>query len=137
MLSAAQGDKDALKALQIQSDFEVKTHQGFAGANTDGLSAGQTRALKADSVWSNLNRRAAALTNQYARTAAYDPDGAKVLSDQIDDLNNQIEARKGQVLKQGGKGKTLDAATAATYLQKAGGDKVKARQLAAADGWSF
>jgi hypothetical protein len=33
--------------------------------------------------------------------------------------------------------KTLDMATAQQYLQKAGGDKNKARQLAAADGYSF
>ena len=33
--------------------------------------------------------------------------------------------------------KQLDAATAKKYLDKAGGDKVKARQLATADGWRF
>ena len=36
-----------------------------------------------------------------------------------------------------GKGKLTDPATAQQYLQKAGGDKQKARQLAISDGWSL
>lgn len=37
----------------------------------------------------------------------------------------------------GGAGKKLDAATAKAYLQKAGGDVKKAREMARAEGWSF
>jgi hypothetical protein len=103
LLRAAQGDQTALKALQLQSDNEIRTHNGYnANSDLDGMSAGQQRAIKNDAQWSNINRRMGALTQQYARQAAFDPDGAKALSAQIDDLANQAEQRKAQIL-QGGK----------------------------------
>lgn len=43
LLSAASGDKTAMKALQIQSNMEVQTHRGFSATSTDGLSAGLNR----------------------------------------------------------------------------------------------
>jgi hypothetical protein len=101
LLSAAQGDPDALKALQLKSRLDVQTHNGYANSSLDRMSAGQQRALKADAQWSNINRRMGALTTQYSKVATYDPDTAQGLSGQIDALANQAEARKAQVL--GGK----------------------------------
>jgi hypothetical protein len=148
LLRAAQGDKTALKALQINSDMEIRTHQGFPGANpVEGLTAAQQRQLKTDATWRNLNQRMTALTTQYARTAQFDLEGAAALSKQIDDLSNQAEARKAQIVQGGGLSlrgaskpgalKPLDPATAAQFLQQAGGDKNKARQLATRGGYSF
>lgn len=148
LLRAAQGDKTALKALQIQSDMEIRTHQGFPGAGaTDGLTTAQQRQLKTDATWNNITRRMNALTVQYSKTAQFDPDGAAALSKQIDDLGNQAEQRKAQIIQGGGlvlKGarkpgalKPLDQETAAQFLRQAGGDKNKARQLATAGGYSF
>lgn len=64
---------------------------------------------------------------------------------------NELQQRQKAILKRFGgdagdadqqqagksKGKLTDQKTATQYLQKAGGDKAKARQLAKADGWEF
>lgn len=54
----------------------------------------------------------------------------------------EIQSQRAKANRKGGyvtpkAGKQLDAGTAKSYLQKAGGDKAKARELAKADGWSF
>jgi hypothetical protein len=115
LLSAAGGDKTAMKALQIQSNLEIRTHQGYsANSGLDGMSAGQQRALKADAQWSNINRRMGALNAQYAKQAAYDPDGAATIGKQIDDLGAQAEARKALLLGGKSAGNTPQAPTGAT-----------------------
>lgn len=54
------------------------------------------------------------------------------------DLTMRLGREQGGDLPQGQpQAKKLDAATAKQYLQKAGGDVNKAREMARAEGWSF
>jgi hypothetical protein len=103
LLSAAGGDKPAMRALQLQSRLEVQTHNRYnQNSSLDGMSAAQQRSLKADSQWQNITHRMNALTSQYARGAQWaTPEDQASLSKQIDDLGTQAQQRQTQVL--GGK----------------------------------
>jgi hypothetical protein len=82
---------------------------------------------KKTAIRDRLVKRQGELTKQYhsrARSAGWDEQGQWAAG-----------GKKGGAAA--ARGKLQDPAVAQQYLQKAGGDKNKARQLAKADGWGF
>jgi hypothetical protein len=65
-----------------------------------------------------------------------DADKASKMQEAIKFYDSTIPQRGGEK-KPAAAGKTLDTATAQSYLQKAGGDKNKAREMARKDGYTF
>jgi hypothetical protein len=74
----------------------------------------------------------------YGNEFIEDTDKPKKMEEAIKFYDSTIPQRGGGAKKPAAAaGKVLDAATAQSYLQKAGGDKDKAREMARKDGYTF
>ncbi len=73
----------------------------------------------------------------YGNEFIADEDKPKKMEEAIKFYDSTIPQRGGGAKKPAAAGKALDSATAQSYLQKAGGDKNKAREMARKDGYTF
>jgi hypothetical protein len=146
-------DGDPAAAIKAMNADRVSTsnsiHANIARLRSidGGDSPAVSRMVKSDPQYSGYQKQRDALVSRLATEQANsfsDPKVVSSLQTQTDALTQKMIARRaalgGGTTPSAAPPKTqkgLDAATAQQYLQKAGGDKNKARQLAAADGYSF
>ena len=139
---------DLAKAVDLMNADKVnnaiKTHRAFGEMRdpSTGLTPAQQRTLRADPEYAQLAAEQAALSRKLGDLDADQfatPDEVNQARQKAADLSNRMQAAQQRVLS-GGKqtGRPLtDLSIAAAYLQKAGGDKDKARAAAKKDGWAF
>ena len=107
----------------------------------DGLTPGEQRLLQSKTRRLDDERKQL-LQDRSLELGENDQDGKNKLAaidKRLDEIYNEIDKERDAIIS--GRGskqvRTLDRTTAAQYLERAGGDKAKARQMAKADGWSF
>lgn len=111
-------DNEARRQIQVLPDVEtLKSYDQIMGQ------------------YNFLKQRVAAEVRSRKTTATGMPSVRKAL-DQMFDNNGDLVRATGAAPAKGG-GKPIDKTTAAQYLQQAGGDKAKAREMAKKDGWRF